>query len=87
MAAGGRCIFSFDGAVSQNVVRTVCLDTTVVPTYQFEDPQVSPARYFVLGFVVADTRNPCAPSWGTISAWMAPIRSWISTAGSCGCAG
>ena len=41
------------------------VDTTVVPTYQFEDPLVSPARYFVLGFIVADPRYACSPSWGS----------------------
>jgi chitinase len=36
-----------------------------MPTYDFEDPLVSPSPYSVLGFVVADPRNACNPTWGT----------------------
>jgi chitinase len=41
------------------------VDTTLTPTLQFQDPSVDPARQVVLGFVVADTKSACSPSWGT----------------------
>lgn len=41
------------------------VDTTLMPTYDFEDAQVSPSRYSVLGFVVANPHNRCDPTWGT----------------------
>ena len=40
-------------------------DVTLTPTFHFEDSVVSPALTHVLGFVVADPRNPCRPTWGT----------------------
>ncbi len=40
-------------------------DVTLTPTFHFEDPVVSPSLTQVLGFVVADPRNGCAPTWGT----------------------
>ena len=41
------------------------VDTTLTPTFQFEDPVVSPSPYSVLGFVVADRNGACTPTWGT----------------------
>jgi chitinase len=40
-------------------------DVTLTPEYHFEDPVVSPSLTQMLGFVVADPKNPCAPTWGT----------------------
>jgi chitinase len=40
-------------------------DVTLTPEYHFEDPVVSPSLTQMLGFVVADPKNPCSPSWGT----------------------
>ncbi len=39
------------------------VDTTLTPTYQFQDPSQNPARQTVLGFVVAG--RGCQPSWGS----------------------
>jgi chitinase len=41
------------------------VDTTLTPTYQFQDPPDNPARQVVLGFVVAQSASSCEPSWGT----------------------
>ena len=38
---------------------------TLTPAFHFEDPVVSPSLTQVLGFVVADPRNGCSPTWGT----------------------
>ena len=40
------------------------VDTTLTPALQFQDPAVSPARQVILGFVVADPKSSCNPSWG-----------------------
>ena len=40
------------------------VDTTLTPALQFQDPTVSPARQVILGFVVADPKSSCSPSWG-----------------------
>ncbi len=40
------------------------VDTTLTPALQFQDPTVSPARQVILGFVVADPKSACSPSWG-----------------------
>jgi chitinase len=40
------------------------VDVTLTPTYQFQSTSADPARQAVLGFVVADPRSPCTPSWG-----------------------
>jgi chitinase len=40
-------------------------DVTLTPEYHFEDPIVSPSLTQVLGFVVADPKNHCNPTWGT----------------------
>ena len=40
------------------------VDVTLTPTFQFQDPTANPANDVALGFVVADPRNPCTPSWG-----------------------
>jgi chitinase len=40
------------------------VDVTLTPTFQFQDPAANPANDVALGFVVADPRDPCAPSWG-----------------------
>jgi chitinase len=40
------------------------VDTTLTPTYEFQDTADDPARQVVLGFVVADPHRACAPSWG-----------------------
>jgi chitinase len=40
-------------------------DVTLTPEYHFEDPSVSPSLTQVLGFVVADPKNACNPTWGT----------------------
>src|SRR5690349_20647518 len=41
------------------------VDVTLTPELHFEDPTVQPASNVVLGFVVADLNDGCAPSWGT----------------------
>ncbi len=40
------------------------VDVTLTPTFQFQDPEVNPARTVALSFVVADPQDDCAPSWG-----------------------
>lgn len=40
------------------------VDVTLTPQYPFEQATADPARAVVLGFVVADPSNGCAPSWG-----------------------
>jgi chitinase len=40
------------------------VDTTLTPTDEFQDPPNNPARQVVLGFVVADPKQACEPSWG-----------------------
>jgi chitinase len=40
------------------------VDVTLTPTFQFQDPTANPARNIALGFVVADPKNVCTPSWG-----------------------
>jgi chitinase len=40
-------------------------DVTLTPEYHFEDPVVSPSLTQMLGFVVADPKNACNPTWGT----------------------
>ena len=40
------------------------VDTTLTPTLQFQDPNANPARQVILGFVVADPKSSCSPSWG-----------------------
>jgi len=40
------------------------VDTTLTPTYPFEDASANPARDAVLGFVVSAPKSPCTPSWG-----------------------
>jgi chitinase len=40
------------------------VDTTLTPTYPFEDATANPARDAVLGFVVASPQSSCTPSWG-----------------------
>lgn len=40
------------------------VDVTLTPTYQFQIPSNEPAHQIVLGFVVADPRDSCTPSWG-----------------------
>ena len=41
------------------------VDATLTPLLHFEDPTVQPASNVVLGFVVANPSDGCAPSWGT----------------------
>ncbi|MGX6607962.1 hypothetical protein ACWKSP_38435 [Micromonosporaceae bacterium Da 78-11] len=40
------------------------IDVTLTPTFQFQDPTANPANDVALGFVVADPKSACAPSWG-----------------------
>jgi chitinase len=40
------------------------VDVTTTPGYEFQAPNLNPARQVVLGFVVADPAAPCTPSWG-----------------------
>ncbi len=40
------------------------VDVTLTPTFQFQDPTANPANDVALGFVVADPKNACSPSWG-----------------------
>src|ERR1700712_2793107 len=40
------------------------VDVTLTPTFQFQDPSANPANDVALGFVVADPKDGCAPSWG-----------------------
>ncbi|MBV9793930.1 MAG: glycosyltransferase [Actinobacteria bacterium] len=39
-------------------------DATLTPTYQFQNPADDAARQTVLGFVVAEAKAGCNPSWG-----------------------
>jgi cellulose synthase/poly-beta-1,6-N-acetylglucosamine synthase-like glycosyltransferase/chitodextrinase len=39
-------------------------DVTLTPTYQFQSPADDAARQTVLGFVVAQPKAACTPSWG-----------------------
>ncbi len=40
------------------------VDVTLTPTFQFQDPTANPANDVALGFVVADPKSACTPSWG-----------------------
>jgi chitinase len=40
------------------------VDVTLTPTFQFQDPSANPANDVALGFVVADPKSGCTPSWG-----------------------
>jgi len=40
------------------------VDVTLTPTFQFQDPAANPANDVALGFIVADPKNACTPSWG-----------------------
>jgi len=40
------------------------VDTTLTPATQFQDTSANPSKQAVLGFVVADPKSPCTPSWG-----------------------
>lgn len=40
------------------------VDVTLTPTLHFEDASEQPSNDVVLGFIVADPANACAPSWG-----------------------
>jgi chitinase len=40
------------------------VDVTLTPTFQFQDPAANPANDVALGFVVADPKSACTPSWG-----------------------
>jgi cellulose synthase/poly-beta-1,6-N-acetylglucosamine synthase-like glycosyltransferase len=40
------------------------VDVTLTPTYQFQSSTADSARQSVLGFVVADPKAGCTPSWG-----------------------
>ncbi|MBU2667414.1 chitinase [Actinoplanes bogorensis] len=40
------------------------VDVTLTPTFQFQDPTANPANDVALGFVVADPKSACRPSWG-----------------------
>lgn len=40
-------------------------DVTATPVYAFEEPASDAAKNVVLSFVVADTEEPCTPTWGT----------------------
>ena len=40
------------------------VDVTLTPTYQFQSSTADTARQSVLGFVVADPKAGCRPSWG-----------------------
>jgi chitinase len=40
------------------------VDTTLTPLMQFQDPGLNPSRQAALGFVVADPKEACTPSWG-----------------------
>lgn len=51
------------------------VDVSLPPTLHFEDPAAQPAANVVLGFVVADPSDPCAPSWGTYFSLDAAARA------------
>jgi chitinase len=40
------------------------VDVTATPRYAFEAPVSKEAQHVVLSFIVADPKDPCAPSWG-----------------------
>lgn len=40
------------------------VDTTLTPSYAFQDHEMSPSKDVVLAFVVADPAAGCTPSWG-----------------------
>jgi chitinase len=42
------------------------VDVTSTPDYEFQAGYLNPARHVVLGFVDADPRSPCQPSWGGV---------------------
>jgi len=42
------------------------VDTTLTPTYQFQDAADNQARQTILGFVVSDSHASCTPSWGGV---------------------
>ncbi len=68
--AVGAAFASATGAVGRATTPTSSwsvpyVDVTLTPTFQFQDPAANPARTVALAFVVADSRETCAPSWGT----------------------
>jgi chitinase len=40
------------------------VDTTLTPTFQFQDPSSDTSHQSVLGFVVSSPASACTPSWG-----------------------
>jgi chitinase len=40
------------------------VDTTLTPTFQFQDPSSDTSHQSVLGFVVSSPTSACTPSWG-----------------------
>src|SRR5690606_12377699 len=40
------------------------VDVTLTPSFAFEDAAVNPSDDVVLSFVVADSDDACAPTWG-----------------------
>ena len=70
-ALAGGTFASLTGAVGRAAPSTTTswsvpyVDVTLTPTFQFQDPTANPARTVALAFVVADTDDGCAPSWGT----------------------
>ena len=40
------------------------VDATATPFYAFEEPVTDQGKSVVLSFIVADSKNPCQPSWG-----------------------
>ena len=42
------------------------VDTTLTPSYAFQDHNLNPSKDTVLSFVVSDPSNGCTPSWGGV---------------------
>jgi chitinase len=68
LGAGGVLIARRVTAAPTSPTRTTWfapyVDTTLTPTFQFQDPSSDPSRQSVLGFVVSSPTSACTPSWG-----------------------
>lgn len=69
VAAGGVAAWgNFQDVRAADAIRPVFsgyVDVTASPTYAFEAPVSKETENVVLSFIVADSKDPCKPSWGT----------------------
>lgn len=66
-AGGWKLIAAETSAVAKSDADPVFspyVDVTLTPTYPFQLPSANPVSSVYLAFVVSDSADPCAPSWG-----------------------